>query len=197
MESHTCIVGVAEDDAVYMGGDAATTSYGWTRNYGGPPKVWHKDGFLFGGTGRVRTIQLARFQFSPPAVHEGQDPLEYLTTNFVKSLFSVAERGKRIRNDEGRYSLDANFLIGFRGRLYSITGCGSVCQSHKPYAAEGSGYMLALGSLHSTESLDMDPASRVVLALEAAGEYDMQVAPPYTVLRLDPDGTVETALEKS
>jgi ATP-dependent protease HslVU (ClpYQ) peptidase subunit len=49
--------------------------------------------------------------------------------------------------------------------------------------AEGSGGMFALGALHATKH-QKNPKMRLKLALEAASEFSMSVAPPFTYIQV-------------
>ncbi len=49
--------------------------------------------------------------------------------------------------------------------------------------AEGSGGMFALGALHATKNLK-NPKIRMKMALEAATEFSMSVAPPFTYIQV-------------
>jgi hypothetical protein len=49
--------------------------------------------------------------------------------------------------------------------------------------AEGSGGMIALGALHATKK-QRNPRLRLKAALEAATEFNMSVAAPYTYIQI-------------
>ena len=49
--------------------------------------------------------------------------------------------------------------------------------------AEGSGGTIALGALHATKN-QKNPKMRLKLALEAAAEFNMAVAPPFTYIQV-------------
>lgn len=84
------------------------------------------------------------------------------------------------------------YLMGFTtsyrmGQLlrYSLTDDYQIGHTISGYAAVGSGYLVALGSLHSTARSPVGSRQRAVMALEAAAQLTEGVRPPFTVVQSD------------
>ncbi len=54
----------------------------------------------------------------------------------------------------------------------------------KKYTAIWSGSLFAFGSLHSTENLKIPPQERILLALEAAANFDVSTGPPFNIFSI-------------
>jgi hypothetical protein len=72
------------------------------------------------------------------------------------------------------------FLVGVRGRLFSIESDYQVGESASGYSACGSGAAVSLGSLFSTHG--HEPYHRVRIALEAAQALTPYVLAPFTIM---------------
>jgi hypothetical protein len=82
-----------------------------------------------------------------------------------------------------------SFILIFRGEIFIIDTGFAVNTPVEDYFAIGSGSKFALGSLHTTEHVgNLDPETRIKIALDAASFYDEGVAPPYEILSLEWDG---------
>ena len=82
---------------------------------------------------------------------------------------------------------DTSFIIGVRGRLFSFQCNYSFLETFNGYDSLGSGSTYAIGSLHTTSRMDIHPAERVWMALEAAEEYGTDVKRPFKIMCLESD----------
>ena len=183
----TAIAGLIENGRVYIGGDSAGTNAGMGQQVRSDRKVFRKGPFVIGGAGSFRVNNLLRFRFVAPEAYDWEDlnnpehAHAFMSTRFVEAVRScLTEYGAQMTY-HGESQVSAAFLVGFRGALYKVDGDYQVGLSHDPFDAAGSGYMVALGSLHSTVGTGVAPERRIEMALEAAARYNASVRPPFVI----------------
>lgn len=176
----TCIVGVQHEGKVFIGGDSAGTG-GSFQMERADEKVFVKGDFAYGFCGSYRTGQLLRHSLSPPPYDPRTDADRYLAGAFVDAVRSALRDGGALHQQYNVDRLDGPFLIGWRGRLYSVEEDFQVGRLADPYAATGSGRRVAMGALHVLGA-EPRPQQRIKRALEAAARYDAYVAPPFVVV---------------
>jgi ATP-dependent protease HslVU (ClpYQ) peptidase subunit len=98
----------------------------------------------------------------------------------VKSAFKDGGYGSIGGADEDTGGI---FIVGVCGRLFTIDEDFHVGENVVNYMAEGSGGQIALGALHATKN-QKNPRLRLKAALEAATEFNMSVASPYTYIQV-------------
>lgn len=175
----TCIVGVAHKGKVYMGADSAAVQ-GWTRRQTKLVKVFRRGPFLMGYTTSFRMGQLLEHQLALPQ-QKGGDDLAFLVQDFVEAVRDVLKRHGYSKVEANNESA-GQFLLGYRGQLYSIDSDYQVGLMADGFDAVGSGSEYALGALKSLER--MQPQRRIKRALEVAAHFSMAVAPPFVVRTL-------------
>ena len=124
--------------------------------------------------------QLLRYKFSPPAQTVHQNDMEYMVTSFIdaaRQCFSANGFGDKDATRGG------TFLVGYKGKLYTVEGDYQVGIPTAPFDAVGCGSDLALGAMYATEGLS--PEQRINMALSAASTFSAGVAPPFVILRLE------------
>lgn len=174
----TCIVGIVKDGVIHMGADSCgATDY--VRTARKDPKLFVvNDKFIIGGTTSFRMLQLLNFKLNPPK-RKGKDVYEYMCTDFIDSVRTVFKEGGFIQrnNDAEKGGL---FLVGYKGRLFTIDSDFQVGEQLSGYASVGSGQETALGSLYTSERLrHTDPQQRIEMALSAATYFTTSVLPPF------------------
>ena len=176
----TCIVGVVENNKVYIGGDSAGIA-GYNLTVRKDKKVFRNGDFIVGGTSSFRMIQLLRYAFEPPHYDENTDLEKYMATTFVDS---VRERFKRggYAQVESQQESGGHFLIGFRGWLFRVEADYQVGEALSSYDAVGCGADIALGCLYATP--DMQSHKRIELALRAAEAHNAGVRAPFSIEHL-------------
>ena len=184
----TCIVAIAQNGTVYMGSDHAASDEksGWIMARK-EPKVFKVGQYGIAFTDSFRMGQILQYSWSPPKytptkTNSGLD--KFMRTRFIDSVKdafrssgfgSVAQAGAE---DEGGI-----FIVGVEGRIFTIDEDFHVGENIVNYMAEGSGGMFALGALHATKN-QKNPKLRIKAALEAASEFSMSVAPPFTYIQV-------------
>lgn len=189
----TCIVGIAKQGTVWIGGDAcgSTEMFKTTVLH---PKVFTRsvptsrknitDTMLIGGAGPFRMLQLLEHALKIPKISHARDTMEWLVLDFAeacRTLFSTHGSMHRVSETDAIAGY-GSFLIGFRGILCSMDNNFQVFVSEQQEAAAGSGMYYALGSLHSTRG--QDPEARILAALDAAVAYSPSCSPPFTICEL-------------
>jgi ATP-dependent protease HslVU (ClpYQ) peptidase subunit len=175
----TCIVGIEDKGRVLIGADSAGTAGGLRQRVRSDEKVFTADGFAFGFTTSFRMGQLLRYRLTPPPFIEGMGLDEYMATHFVDQVRAVFKQGGYAVVENGT-ERGGTFLVGVRGRLYSVEGDYQVAHTPHGYEAVGCGDDLAIGSLFTTaKNPKMSARVRCRTALEAAAMFSAGVAPPF------------------
>lgn len=173
----TCIVSLVDKGTIYMGGDSAgvnRTSLNITVRL--DEKVFKNGPFLMGGTTSFRMLQLLRYKFAPPKQTTNQDDMQYMVTDFVDAAQKCLVDG-----GFGSKSSGGQFLVGYKGVLYTIDSDFQVGISKDQFDTVGCGADLSLGSLFSTKG--KKPEDRIIKALEAAAAFSAGVCAPFIVLK--------------
>lgn len=180
----TCIVGYCDvDGTVHMGGDSA----GINQHEGSislmkHPKVFTNGDFLIGYTTSFRFGQLLQYAFKPKTPVPSAGLMQFMVTTFVDELRDTLRAS-------GYFAIEGNefggvFLVGIRGRLFTVHEDFHVEEHNHYYAAIGGGRPYALGALHAMNALggDMSADARIGNALRAAAQFSCMVRPPFTVV---------------
>jgi len=175
----TCIAALVEGDTVYIGGDSAGVA-GLSISIRSDEKVFQNGPFIMGFTSSFRMGQLLRFKFDPPKQTVHQDDYEYMVTDFVDAVRHCFSHNGFGDKDA---TVGGTFLVGYKGKLYTIENDHQVGIPSVPYDAVGCGADLALGSLYSTQGSKLTPEQRIALALEAASTFSAGVAPPFLIMK--------------
>lgn len=174
----TCIAGVIHNGKVFIGGDSAGVG-GMSLSVRADKKVFQNGEFLFGFTSSFRMGQVLQYSFTPPKQHPDKDTMSFMVTDFVNAVRSAFQAaGVASKNNEVESC--GTFLVGYRGRLFSIQDDYQVGEAACGYDAVGCGQDIALGSLYAT--VDMaDGKARVGRALHAAEAHSAGVRGPFTI----------------
>lgn len=177
----TCIVGIAQDNEVWIGGDNAGFINGTVIQYH-VGKVFHIDEFVMGCSGNQRFGNLMRFAFDPPVIELDLDA--YMVMTFVDALRETLTKHGYLANNNGREAISLDdgdsALIGVRGRLFRLSPSFCITSPMDGMFAIGYGMTYALGALYATPKLS--PKERILLALEAGEKYSDGVIRPFRVI---------------
>ncbi|WP_413219869.1 hypothetical protein [Tritonibacter mobilis] len=114
---------------------------------------------------------------------------EWMCTDFIDSVRErLGEAGfKKTDNGVERGGM---FMVGLRGRLFTVDSDFQVGEVLESYHAIGCGGDLALGSMYAsgTTTPHMKPTEHIELALAAAAEWSAYVRAPFHVEILKGDG---------
>lgn len=175
----TCIVGLEQDGVVYIGGDSAAISMDNLSAFTiSEPKVFINKGVIIGYTTSFRMGQLLQYSLSIPKQSSKKTDSEYLVTDFINAVRKCFKKNEWGNGDKGSCGY---FLVGYKGKLYSIESDYQVIRTTHGYNACGIGEQYALGALFATKE-EKDPKKRIITALEAAANSNAGVMAPFIVL---------------
>ena len=181
----TCIVGIAMNGHVIMGGDSAGIS-GLDLTVRSDEKVFRRGPFLMGFTSSFRMGQLLRYKLEVPEHPKGMADLEYMTILFVDSVRECLESGgwkkKKDEREEG-----GTFLVGYNGQVYEVHDDFQLAWPVNGYSACGCGAQVALGAIYGIQFAGYGPRAMVQVALEAAEEFNAGVRGPFVILSSEED----------
>lgn len=177
----TCIVGIAREGRVYMGGDTCGSGRSWQQV--GNPKVFITGGkFLIGCTTSFRMIDLLNYELTVPIQENDQTDDGYMRTTFIRAVRDCFKEHGWLEKSSDK-NIGGNFLVGYNGKLYEVQDDFSVLNSPVEGMAVGSGEQSARGSLYTTRA-DWDAHKRVQQALEAAEAVAVGVKAPFVQMSL-------------
>lgn len=116
------------------------------------PKNHSRENILIGYAGSFRMGQLLQFKLESNRPTKNMDVYEYLCTNFVdeiKELFEKNNFSKLVENE----AIGGSFLIGVKGRLFTIQSDFSVLEYKEKFTSIGGGYQFAIASMETFEQL--------------------------------------------
>lgn len=177
----TCIVGMVEDDKVWMGGDSAC-SYGHTEYLMANHKVFENRNVLMGISGSARVGNLLEEALQVPDHPSRLSDESYVCTKLVDAIRQCLSGAGAASKYHGKESYAGEILLGYNGALYSVAGVYDAIRPAKPYFAHGCGWEVALGALHILEGQKLKPETKVERALEAAETYSRGVRAPFHII---------------
>lgn len=175
----TCIVGVADGETVWMGGDSAGVA-GWGVTVRADAKVFTNGPCVFGFTSSFRMGQLLRYRLQVPEQGRSENIDRFMVVSFIDAVRSCMEDGGWKHTQYGREE-GGQFLVGYRGRLYQIDSDFQVGIPTDQVAAIGCGEDLALGAMDALA--DLPPRKRIKRALAIAAARSGGVAAPFLVVK--------------
>jgi len=179
----TCVVGIrGSNNSIHMGADSCISD-GDSSRILVDPKVFVRGQFAIGSAGSLRVLQLVHYCMTIPPI-KIRSPEKYLITSFINSMRKCLKRSGASREEHKEEEQDNSFIIGFKGRLFTIDAVYSVCEIADYFTAIGSGEDYALGSLFTT--IGEPVKTRIKKALDAASHFSSFVSPPYHMIRLPP-----------
>jgi len=172
----TCIVGLVDNNKVYIGGDSAGVS-GHDITIRRDEKVFANGHFLMGFTTSFRMGQLLRYELKVPEQPEDMDDFKYMVTIFIKAVREcLGEGGFLKKNNE--VESGGSFLVGYKGRLYEIDDDYQVGSAVDNVLAVGCGAKVALGAMYASTG---DPVGRIRKALEISERLSGGVRSPFLI----------------
>lgn len=172
----TCIVAIAHQGKVYMGGERghsdSHTIVSSTR-----PKIFERGSYLIGYAGNSGIGQAVVHNFEFPPLGKSTHIDRHMSTVFIPKLrsFITDNNIKLSENDDD----SAGFVVGIKGRVYEIDMSDFQCIEYNEVAI-GSGSSYAYGSLYSTN--DYEPLDRIRQSIEAAILYSPTCQGPIDIL---------------
>lgn len=178
----TCIVGIVNNDNVYIGGDSLGSST-YNKSVRKDAKVFRKGKFLIGFTSSYRMGQLMMSDaFNLRKQNDNEDEFMYMINAFIPALQKLFDKGGFGRQESGEKS-GGTFLIGYKNRLFKIQDDYQVSETIDNYDACGSGQDFALGALAVINN-KISPEEKIKLALETAEKFSPSVGRPFIIKTL-------------
>ncbi len=171
----TCVIGLVHRKRVYMGADSSASGTRFIRTTN-LPKVFHKGPCLFGYCGSFRMGQVLEHCLEIPK-HPAREAIDtYMVTRFIEAVRS-AFKAEGVSSIEQNKEKGGQFIVGYRGRLFSINSDFHVGDMLEGFDCIGSGAPVALGVMKALE--DVPPRQRIEKALEIAAYYVSDVTAPF------------------
>jgi len=172
----TCVVGLEDDDRVWLGADSLGVA-GYAKTIRRDPKIFRRGPYLIAFAGSYRVGQLLRWKIDRTGPEPGTDLAEFMATNFIDDVHLVLRKGGvTLRSGQ----LDGvSFMVGLYGRLFVVDCDFQIGEPVCGYDAIGSGADIAIGAIHVLPNLE--PQVRVRRALEAAAAHNAGVQAPFLI----------------
>lgn len=177
----TCIAGYVYDNKVYIGADSAGTS-GTDITIRKDDKVFKVGEIVIGGTTSFRMLQILKYIFKPPSISQNIDEHEYMCTEFIPAVREVFKQEGFMQKDIDGEDKGGCFLVGIRGRLFTVYSDFQVSESIEPIQAVGCGQDYALSALYIYSQHLNDPRDVVLYALEVSETFSSAVQGPFKIL---------------
>lgn len=171
----TCIVAIADEDTVYIGGDRGHSDNDIITS-SLAPKVFDKSFYLFGYAGNTGLGQSVAYTFDAPTMRINTDTYKYVYNFFMPALRDHLKDYLSDKEDN-----QASFILGIRGKVFEIDTNDFQCVEYQELAI-GSGAAYAYGSLHTTYNYDIPIVDRITIALDAAITYSPTCQGPIDIL---------------
>lgn len=143
----TAIVGwIDKEHTVWMGADSASSannSIGIRED----KKLFKLGEMAIGYCGSPRVGQIIKWDFWPPKHPKSMVNEQYIVLKVVPEMRKALARNDYL-DKEPTKDIESQFLIGYRGQLFTIWGDFQVEHQDCVYAAIGSGCDLAQGALY-------------------------------------------------
>jgi len=177
-----------EEDKVWVGADSAGSD-GELSFIRSDSKVFQAGEFLIGGAGSFRMIQLLRYGLTEE--NKGlahlkipkscKDLQMFMVQKFIPLVKDVFEKGCYLTKIEGVDSMDGEFIVGVRNKIFSVDSDFQV-GGYENYMAIGSGNHLCLGACKLAWDAGYPAEEAIREALEAASFFGMGVDKPFILI---------------
>lgn len=175
----TCIVGLVDEDHVYIGGDSAAVA-GYESRETKLEKVFKICDFVIGYTTSFRMGQILEHHLSVRRQHADEADMAYMVLAFIPAVRECLKANGFSQIHDNKEE-GGRFLVGYRNRLFSIQDDFQVNEMADGFDACGCGMEYALGALKALQGFDAKP--RVEQALKAAEHFCGAVRSPFVILR--------------
>lgn len=160
----TLIVGYKYNGIVYMAADSAIGFSNAAQSLdiqGVAPKLFARDGMIFGATGTPRASQLVRHRafFEQPSV--GEDPGAFMVKSVAEGIRTCLVNNGHIHETDKEQEIPARgaFLIAYRGRLFQLYADFQVIETDEPFAAIGKRLRIRAGCFRGDPAPALVPAA--------------------------------------
>lgn len=180
----TCVIGLVHRKRIYMGADSAATGQRFIRTTN-LPKVFRNGPYLIGYCGSFRMGQVLEHCLKIPLRKRGEAVDTFMVTRFIDAV-RAEFKAQSVTAIEQSKEKGGQFLVGYAGRLFSVSSDFHVGDMADDFDCIGSGAAVALGAMKALE--DQPPKQRIERALEITSYYVSDVAGPFLCLSMAPGG---------
>ena len=171
----TTVIGIVEDDKVWMGADSIATD-GNTRYIVKKPKIFKKGDMLIGNTTSFRMGQILQYLVELPEHNDGVSNEEYIIAKCIPAIMQTFDDNGFTRDYDSQKQ-GGFFLIGYKGELFEVQNDFSVNSWSSGYAVVGHGEEYAVGALEALSNL---PAKkRIMRTLDIVSKVSVFTSPPF------------------
>jgi ATP-dependent protease HslVU (ClpYQ) peptidase subunit len=179
----TCVVAVEHEGSVWIGADSIAFDDTYDAVTLATPKVFIREGIIFGHSGGVRALQALKHGLKIPKRGTRGDDEQWICTVFAEAVRAAVRKFGATISKDGIDQVDGHMLVGYRGAAYAFEPGLAAIRSTRGFEAIGCGAKYALGNLHGARSIAFPPDVRISYALEAAEALNAGVRGPFTILR--------------
>jgi ATP-dependent protease HslVU (ClpYQ) peptidase subunit len=180
----TCIVGIVQNNEVWLGGDRAMTHSGLQQDLIKEPKIFVKNHIGFGVCGLPKVMDIIKYVVELPDNVEGIVGKTFLVSKVVPAIRDcLKQHDSTITFDDGQIGFNGSILVGYDGHLYTMECNFQLTESERNFMAIGSGAEPAIGSLMTTRSC-RSPHKRILQALKTSADNNAGVRAPFDVIKL-------------
>lgn len=175
----TSVLGLEHDGEVWLGADSAVS--GEEIQTISSPKVWVRDGLIWGSAGDIRPGEIIRFCLRTPKPPK-KEIEKYVQADLLPAMASSFTQDGMDWDAKG---LCIEFLVGVSGELWEIGVDGHSLTAIRPkdgYTYIGAGGAGGLVGLRLASNLS--PRNRLLKVLNAMAYYLPTVRGPFTVIKL-------------
>jgi ATP-dependent protease HslVU (ClpYQ) peptidase subunit len=175
----TCIIGLKENDNVWIGADKSSVS-GYLMQSTKLDKVFRKGEYVIGYTSSFRMGQLLQYVINLPEPPEKVD-VGFMVLEFVETI-------RKGFKEYGYSTIDNNeesggtFIVGVKNQLFEVDNDYQVNYSDNNYLACGAGVYYALASMEALKGLA--PEKRIAESMRIAGKFSTSVLPEHTIIKV-------------
>lgn len=182
----TSVCAITDGKKIIMAADSQAT-VGYQKSIRITPKVFKRDGFLFGCAGSFRMIDILQYSFILPKHEPDINVEEYIRNIFINELRDCFKKYGfcKITENVEYFESGGSFLLGYRGRIFSIEADFQVAENIFHYDATGSGAQLILGAFYALKHLKLSQKETLDYVLGAATTFDCGTSPPYHFIYSD------------
>ena len=164
----TCIIGLKQDDCIYMGADSAIGVYGLVVQ--GLDKIKRFKNCLIGFSG-LKSVQNLMEERS--SLFDGDWSVGHLN-DIWRSLAECTPSGN-----------DSEMLIAAGSNLYWMGNHGSHRFIYEEFETIGSGAQIAKGAMEALADVIQDPEQRIMKSLEITARFCNGVSEPFYVEKFE------------
>lgn len=185
----TCIIGMEQDDAIYIGSDSALSDSWTISSLSAQEKIFENHDMIFGVCGSMRVAQLMKHGLILPEHNtENQTDMQYLVIEFIDELRNFLKKKGTLysSDDKIQYLPESALIVGYKNRLYVVDEDFQVSRTVGGFCCEGSGREVATGAMQILKDRnDMTPEEKITKALEASAIHTCFVQGPFHIIKYE------------